>query len=88
MRLKREIFRFRLKPGVLSRTDSKFRQHVATWQSNLASGEYDNDVRRRYIDMAVGNMDPWKVANFEPIYGEMYVVFFAFCLGSMVLVDI
>ncbi|OQV12093.1 hypothetical protein BV898_13652 [Hypsibius exemplaris] len=60
-----------LKPGVFSKTDSKFKHHLATWQSNLAAGEYDSEVRRKYIEMAVGNLDPWKVENFEPVYGQL-----------------
>jgi Asx homology domain len=65
------LYIFRLKPGALGKVDSKFRHHLATWQSNLAAGEYDTEVRRKFIDMAVGNLDPWKMENFEPVYGQM-----------------
>lgn len=61
----------RLLPGILGKNDTKFRQHLNEWQASLHAGEYDTEVRKKYIEYAVGNIDPWKVENFEPCYGEM-----------------
>ncbi|GAU95668.1 hypothetical protein RvY_07251 [Ramazzottius varieornatus] len=60
-----------LKPGTLSKLDGKFKLHLSKWQANLASGEYDPEVRRKYIEYAIKELDPWKLKNFEPVYGEI-----------------
>ncbi|XP_055353079.1 uncharacterized protein LOC129598994 isoform X2 [Paramacrobiotus metropolitanus] len=63
--------RMSLLPGLLSKTDMEWRKQVEEYQKNLLSGEYDTEVRRKYVDHALAQMDPWKVQNFEPLYGDL-----------------
>ncbi|OQV14027.1 hypothetical protein BV898_11798 [Hypsibius exemplaris] len=60
-----------LKPGKLGMNDKLFMSKLSEFQRRLRSGNYDTEVRRIYIAMACDTIDPWKVENFEPVYGDL-----------------
>ncbi|GAV09290.1 hypothetical protein RvY_18859 [Ramazzottius varieornatus] len=59
----------RLKVGMFSAEDAKFRAALQLYQSRVRTGQYDTEVRRAYVQYALSTVDPWKLKNFEPVYG-------------------
>lgn len=54
---------------MFSAQDAKFRAALQLYQSRVRTGQYDTEVRAAYVQYALNTLDPWKLKNFEPVYG-------------------